>query len=128
MYPIFIYDEFATSSFSFSSIKKASFNLIKIFLFATSNSAIFYYLRLIFLLMFLGLNRFNFWGSSPSFCTHNPCSSFKSESSFFNTFIFSWAITFSDISSWRQSVKASTFEFDTIFFLLKYLNFRFWKL
>ena len=113
VYSIFSADEFATSSFSFSSFKKASFNLIKIYSLATFNSAIFLSLWQIFLLIFLGLKEFNFWSDSPSFCTHNSCSSFKSESSFFNAFTLSWAITFFVISSWRQSVKVSTFEFDT---------------
>ena len=96
---------------AFLHLKKL--HLIKICLLATFNSGIFFSLRHIFLLIFLGLEEFNFWSDSPSFCTHNSCSSFKSESSFCDAFTLSWAITFSDISSWRQSVKVSTFEFDT---------------
>ena len=86
---------------------------MKICLFATCDSAIFCSLQQIFLLIFLGLKEFNFWKDSPSFCTRNCCPSFKSDSSILNAFILSWAITFSDISSWRQSVRVSTFEFDT---------------
>ena len=105
--------EFATSYFSFSSFKKASFYLINICLFATCSSGIICSRPQIFILTFLGFKEFNLWSDSPSFCTHNSCKSFKSESSFFNIFILSWAITFSDISSRRKSVKVSRFEFDT---------------
>ena len=89
VYSMFSADNFATSSFSFSS-----FNLIKVYLFATFNSAIFSSLWQIFLLIFFGLKEFKFWSDSPSFCTHNSCSSFKSESSSFIAFILSSAITF----------------------------------
>ena len=96
---------------AFHHLKKL--HLIKICLLATFNSGIFFSLRRIFLLIFLGFKEFSFWSDSPSFSTHNSCSSFRSKSSFFDAFTLSWAITFSDNSSWRQSVKVSTFEFDT---------------
>ena len=62
-----------------------------------------------------------FWGLRSLICevvhlvsTHTvPVQVSNQKVFFFNIFILSWAITFSDVSSRRQTVKVSSFEFDT---------------
>ena len=74
-------DEFATYSSSFSSFKKAPYNISMFCLFANSSSAIFRPHWQIFLLTIFGIKEFNFWSESSSFDTQKCCSSFKSENS-----------------------------------------------